>query len=448
MSVFYWTIAACIAELGSAIPSTAGVYHWATVTPGNRWGRLNGYYAGYWNFLGWNFASASAGIIVANLTVHLYRIYHPGFESKAWHVFIAYLIMIWIGSLVVCFFNEYMPLLNLMGIFFILAGVSTTIIVCAAMPGTGGRPAHASSAFVWEDWVADLGYPDGFVFVIGMLNGAVSVGTPDLVVHLAEEIPRPHSNVPKAVGVAMATGFVTGFAYLITILYAINDLESVSKSLFPIGDIYAQATGTRAGATGLLFILLVPMVLTAITSNITTGRGLWTLARDGATPFSHFFAQIDENRRVPFNATISCAVLNTLLGCLYLGSTTAFNSILGSFVILTTASYTAAILPNLLTGRKNIRYGPFEMRGWVGFVVNGVACLYMIVFLVIFCFPYFLPTEAKTMNYNSLIFGGLTLLVTAWYFLGGRKGYTGPQTIGGKVYEADLIRKVKDVKGH
>ena len=30
----------------------------------------------------------------------------------------------------------------------------------------------------------------GFVFLLGMLNGAFSVGTPDLVTHLAEEVPQ------------------------------------------------------------------------------------------------------------------------------------------------------------------------------------------------------------------------------------------------------------------
>jgi hypothetical protein len=32
VSVFYWIVAACIAELASAIPSSAGVYHWASVS--------------------------------------------------------------------------------------------------------------------------------------------------------------------------------------------------------------------------------------------------------------------------------------------------------------------------------------------------------------------------------------------------------------------------------
>lgn len=47
VSVFYWMIASCIAEMASAIPSSAGVYHWASVT-GGRYGRALGYFAGWY----------------------------------------------------------------------------------------------------------------------------------------------------------------------------------------------------------------------------------------------------------------------------------------------------------------------------------------------------------------------------------------------------------------
>jgi len=41
-------IAACIAEMASAIPSSAGVYHWASVTGGARFGKVIGFYAGWY----------------------------------------------------------------------------------------------------------------------------------------------------------------------------------------------------------------------------------------------------------------------------------------------------------------------------------------------------------------------------------------------------------------
>jgi choline transport protein len=63
VSVFYWIVAASIAELASAIPSAGGVYHWASVTPGKKYGRVVGFFAGYWNWLAWVLGAASISSI-------------------------------------------------------------------------------------------------------------------------------------------------------------------------------------------------------------------------------------------------------------------------------------------------------------------------------------------------------------------------------------------------
>lgn len=317
------------------------------------------------------------------------------------------------------------------------------------MPGRDGRPGHASSAFVWTEWTAEgLGYPDGFVFVAGMLNGAFSVGTPDTTTHLAEEIPYPQRNVPIAIFCQMSIGFVTGFAYLIAIFYAINDFNALSASAYPIAEIYLQATGSADGAIGLLALILVCIGICMCGLYITCGRTLWALSRDGATPFPKIWSRVSARFGMPFNATILCAVLVTILGAIYVGSLTAFNAFVGSYVIMVSSSYIAAILPNLLTGRKNIEvYGPFQLKGIWGFALNGIACAYMIVWFVIYCFPFFLPTNAQTMNYASLMWGGFSIIVAGWWFVGARKGYKGPPLVrdGGKVTLADKVRQVNEL---
>ena len=61
----------------------------------------------------------------------------------------------------------------------------------------------------------------------------------------------------------------------------------------------------------------------------------------------------------------------------------------------------------------------------IGHVVNAVACLFIIVFVVIFCFPFSMPVLAKTMNYASLMTGGLSLFVAGFWVW--RQGvYRGP----------------------
>ncbi|TKW48686.1 Choline transport protein [Colletotrichum tanaceti] len=438
VSVCYWTVAASIAELASAVPSSAGVYHWASVTPGRRWGRVVGFFAGWWNYLAWVLGAASMASIFGNTVVQMYALHHAdaGFEAEAWHVFVVYVVATCLACAVVCLANGALPRINDVGVVAILAGFLVTVVVVAVMPGRDGRPPHAPSSFVWTEWTADdVGYPDGFVFVAGMLNGAFSVGAVDATTHLAEEIPDPQRNVPIALGLQLSIGFVTGFCYLVAVMYAINDYDALFASPYPIAEIYRQATGSAAGAAGLLALVLVCIGLTLVGLYITCGRTLWALARDGASPRSDVLGKVDRRLGMPVWSTVVSAVLVTVLGAIYVGSTTAFNAFVGSFILLSSSSYLAAILPNLLAGRTRVAYGPFHMRGWVGFAVNGFACAYMLVWFVIYCFPYALPTDAQSMNYACLIWGGLTAFVALWWLLVARKGYEGPTTTGGVVAE-------------
>ena len=384
--------------------------------------------------------------IAGNITVQMYATFHPEYVPQKWHVFIGYLIITWCCCCIVLFANGGLPAVNNAGLFFILGGVFITIVVCAAMPGHSGRPPHATSAFVFRDWSADIGYSsDGFVFLMGMLNGAYAVGTPDSVSHLAEEIPRPEINIPKAIAAQMSVGFVTSLVYVIAILYAISDLPSVlsGSASFPLAEIYHQATGSNAGTVGLLALILFPVICTCIGCYIDAGRVLWTLARDNATPFSGTISQVSTRWRNPFNATLVCGCVSTVLGCIYVGSSTAFNAFVGSFVLLSSVSYLAAILPHLLTRRSNVVPGPFWMKGAWGFIVNGISCAYIIVFAIIYCFPFALPVDAGNMNYASLITGGLTVFVAVWWVFRARKGYTGPPPVmvpGQEVGKTDVER--------
>ncbi|ETI22552.1 hypothetical protein G647_06628 [Cladophialophora carrionii CBS 160.54] len=440
VSVFYWIIAASLAELASAIPSSAGVYHWASVTPGKSWGRIIGFYAGYWNWLAWVFGAASMSSILANTFVQMYALEHPDLEVQRWHVFVTYLIVTWLGCLSVCFFNRAMPYLNTIGIILILVGLLVTVIVVAAIPGSGSHPPHASSSFVWSEWSADIGYPNGFVFVAGMLNGAYSVGTPDAVSHIAEEVPNPGRNIPIAIGLQMGIGFITGLVYIIAIMYAISDYDGLFNAGFPLAEIYRQATGSAGGAIGLLIPFLLCITTCLVGVYITAGRTLWTLGRDKATPFPKYVSKVSPRFGMPLIATLTCGCLVTVLGCIYVGSATAFNAFVGSFVLMSSASYIAAILPHLLTRRKNIVFGPFTL-GKFGTVLNSVACGYMIVWFVIYCFPFALPTNAENMNYACLIWGGLTVFVTVWWLIGARKGYVGPKLAGGIDSAVEHMRK-------
>lgn len=412
--------------------------------------------------------------ISSNIAVAMYGIYHPDYEPQRWHIFIGYLIVTWMCCCIVLFANKALPMINNigmtsiscshvtnfnLGLFLILAGVFITVITCAVLPSH--RPSgHAPSSFVWRNWSNQTGYSsNGFVFLAGMLNGAYSVGTPDCVSHLAEEIPNPRRNIPLAIGAQMTIGFVTALAYMIAIFYAISDLEAIlAAPYFPLAQIYAQATSSTAGTVGLLLVIFLPVFCTGIGCYVTAGRCLWTLARDGAVPFSSTIGGISPKYKNPWNATLACGVFSTILGAVSVGSTTAFNAFVGSFVVLSTLSYLAAILPFLLTGRfshlsvgqgrsggqfvNGMRPGPFQMGRRTGYAVNGIACVYIGVFVVIFCFPYVLPVTALNMNYACVIAGGVSVAAGCWWLIKG-KTYVGPQAV---IEEGGILEPV-EVRG-
>ena len=68
------------------------------------------------------------------------------------------------------------------------------------------------------------------------------------------------------------------------------------------------------------------------------------------------------------------------------------------------------------------------MKGPLGYVVNAVACAYIVVFVVIFCFPFSMPVNAATMNYSSLMTGGTTVFVALFWFWR-QKSYEGPKYV-------------------
>jgi len=64
----------------------------------------------------------------------------------------------------------------------------------------------------------------------------------------------------------------------------------------------------------------------------------------------------------------------------------------------------------------------------LGYVVNGISCAYIVVFIVIFCFPYSMPVTPINMNYASLIAGAITIFAGGWWFVRGET-YVGPQAM-------------------
>ncbi|KAJ5407665.1 Amino acid/polyamine transporter I [Penicillium cosmopolitanum] len=425
VSVFYTAISASLAELASSMPSAGGVYYWSTVLSGKH-GRAAGFFTGYLNACAWLLSASSMSSMLGNEAVAMYLLRHDDITWNSWQVFIVFQIVNWTCCAIVCLGNRFIPMINRLALILSMCGLFATIVVLAAMPKT-----HASSTQVWKTYYNMTGgWSDGVCFMTGLLNAAFAVGVPDCISHLSEEVPKPQVKVPQGIMLQMLTAFSTSFIYLIALFYSIQDIDLVfesSSGYFPTAEIYRQATGTTTGAIGLIAVLFLATFPTLIGTFVTGGRMWWSLARDGATPFSNYFAQVHPTLNCPVRATCAMSALVTCLGCIYVGSTTAFQALISSFIVLSTLSYFGAILPHVLTGRRNIVPGPFFMGRKLGMAVNILSLAYILVTVVFFCFPQVMPVSAQNMNYTSVITVGLMTLVSIWWFIRGRTQYRGPQ---------------------
>ena len=131
----------------------------------------------------------------------MYGLYHEDYVQQPWHLFIALLLITWICIGVTIFFNRYLAYLQQFGLFVVLVGGLVTLIILAAMPKQ-----HASNSFVWTDWQNNTGWGSGMAFLAGVLNGAFTIGTPDAVTHMAEEVPHPRRDLPKAMAAQIILG--------------------------------------------------------------------------------------------------------------------------------------------------------------------------------------------------------------------------------------------------
>jgi choline transport protein len=177
----------------------------------------------------------------------------------------------------------------------------------------------------------------------------------------------------------------------------------------------------------------------------TSSRMCYAFARDGGLPASKFFAKVQPRLQVPLNALWLTLILVIIFGCIFLGSSSAFNAIVSASVVALGISYAIPPLINCLRGRKMLPASrPFKLPGWLGWTCNivnlplssvqtpsnvgqQIGIAYAALTTVLFMFPPVLPVTGNNMNYCVAAFAIVLIISLIQWFVDGRKNYTGPQ---------------------
>lgn len=189
-------------------------------------------------------------------------------------------------------------------------------------------PTHQEARFVFANFVNNTGWSqNGIAFIVGLINTNWAFACLDAATHMAEEVARPEKMIPIAIMGTVAIGFTTAWFYSVSMFFSMQDLDGLfaTFTLVPILELYYQALQSKAGAIVLESLVISTGIGCQIASHTWQSRLCWSFARDRGLPFSKFLSHVHPKLDVPLQAHFASCAIVAILGCLYLGSYTAFN---------------------------------------------------------------------------------------------------------------------------
>ncbi|KAM0428497.1 hypothetical protein ACHAPT_006857 [Fusarium lateritium] len=430
VSLVIFCVAVSLGEITSVYPTAGGVYYQTFMLSPTRWRRLAAW------ICGWSYVTGNILITLAvNFGTTLFIIgcinvfeSEPGvgiFDAQTYQVFLIFVALTLLCNAVSALGNRWLPWLDTFAIFWTFAGLFA-IIICTLALAKEGR--HTAS-YAFGDFEPLSGWPSGWAFCVGLLHAAYATSSTGMIISMSEEVRVPSIQVPRAMVGTIILNTTAGLLLLVSLAFVLPDLTILVSVDQPMPVIIKSAVGSSGAAFALLIPLIVLAIICGIGCTTAASRCTWAFARDGAIPGSYLWQKINRTLRIPFNAMMLSMIVQIVVGVIYFGSATAFNSFSSAGVIFLTVSYATPIAVSFFGGRKQIKNGAFYF-GRFGAFCNVVAICWSCLAIPLFCMPSYLPVTASTVNYASVVFISFVLIATFWYWAWGRDNYQGPPVIG------------------
>ncbi|KAH9221029.1 amino acid/polyamine transporter I [Leptodontidium sp. 2 PMI_412] len=408
MAIVATFVAISLGELASTMPHSGGQYFWVATLAPPKYRRFLSYITGILGWAGAVCTSASCCLAVPLMVFSIITLRNPEFDMDPWMVFLSYQVI----NLVAFFFNLFERGLPWISKSLLVYTITSLVVILVSILAASPNKQSAENVF----------------FALNGPNWAFSCL--DAVTHLADEIPNPRVNIPKALLVTMALGSFTGLTVLALFFYA-TDLKSVFTSGTPSLQIFSNAfSGNTAAAIALQTLVAYSVAGAMVGVHTWQIRMAWAFSKDKGFPFHSRMSRLaPEPFGTPIWAHIWSCGWTAVLGFLYLGSQTAFNSLISAGILLQYLTYSASILCLLSYGGSNIRHGPFWFPS-LGFVANIITVSWTFISLVFYSFPIYLPVLAEQMNYVSCVIVGVFLYAVGYWVLFGRNELEVPKAQG------------------
>ncbi|RSL90850.1 hypothetical protein CDV31_015610 [Fusarium ambrosium] len=231
--------ATSLSELASGLPDAGGQYIWvaALSPPGPR--RFLSYATALFSWAGAVCTGASVCVVAPSLLFSLGSLLNPSFQQDPWMGFVAYQVTNLV-TLILSAFEHLLPKIT-KGILTFTMCLLVALFVALFAATDERRPAKE----IFTDFYNISGWSNGVAFLIGQNGLNWGFSCLDAIVHIAEEIPNPSTNVPKALILTIIIGFVTGLPIVLAFCINQTNYETQSSTM---ATLYVAFGESRAAA--------------------------------------------------------------------------------------------------------------------------------------------------------------------------------------------------------
>ncbi|KAF8714403.1 hypothetical protein AX14_012718 [Amanita brunnescens Koide BX004] len=431
--VFATCIALSLAELGSAAPTSGGLYFWTFMFSPPKWRHFLSWIVAYCNTIE-NVAGLAAidwGCavqIMAGASIGSGSKFQAT-NSQTFGVFCAILVL---HALLCTLSPAVMARLQwpYMALNLLLA-----LAIIIAVPAATPTEFRNSAKFAFGNFTNQTNWPSGFAFILSFLTPVWTISGLDSMVHISEEAKNANTAIPYGILFATLSSVALGWGVNVALAFSMGpDLQNVVNN--PIGQPMATILFNSLGQKGTLVIWSFIIILQfAMGSNLLTAgsRQIFAFSRDGGFPLSGWLYHVNRRVYAPVRCVWFAAAVALLLGLLSFAGPNAIGAIFSLGVIAQYASWSIPILARHLGG-QDISRGPFHL-GVFSLPIAFIATSWMTVMTIIFLFPANPNPGSQSMNYAVVVFGGVLFLATIYFYCpkyGGRYWFKGPvRTIDG-----------------
>ena len=175
------SIAAGLAELSSAYPSTGGQYHFAFMVSSPSTRASVAFVMGWLSVIAYCLFTASATIVCAQITAAIAGFWHEDFVATQWQVYLMYILFQALATAVVTLFPRQLPKTEIVFFFISVSGCIVFFITVLSASETK-QPAKV----VFTEVVNVTGWSDGVSFILAVGTCMYAYIATDGASHLAE----------------------------------------------------------------------------------------------------------------------------------------------------------------------------------------------------------------------------------------------------------------------